>query len=151
MLMLEDAVKYAIGSQRTRLSGAARPKARPVQMRMPVSTELSIKIEQSQPIHGRCSVMIGSIPQRFVKAFGMVDIGSRSQNPQYWPPGDASTTFPPPEPLTDALQDIRNRENKDNMPKPLKMIALFGCQKFPRDRETWPVIIYSGSSLSVRT
>jgi hypothetical protein len=61
MPMLADAVKCAITSQRTGLSGAARP----VQMHKPKSTETCIgrqPAERFQPIHDCPSVTIGCNP-----------------------------------------------------------------------------------------
>ena len=52
-------------------------------------------VEHFQPINEHPSVIIGCNPRRFPEVVRTVDAGSRSQNPQNVPPGDALTKLSP--------------------------------------------------------
>ena len=91
--------KYVITPQRTKLSGPTRPvQTRKMRRLGQKLTELCIErqpIEYCQPIDEHPSVIIGCNPRRFPEAVRTVDTGSRSQNPQDVPPGDALTKLSP--------------------------------------------------------
>jgi hypothetical protein len=98
--MLADAIKYVITSQHTELSGVARPVQTRKMRKMgtPKTIELCIgrqPIEHFQPIDEHPSVIIGCNPRRLPEAVRTVATGSRSQNPQNVPPGDAVTKLSP--------------------------------------------------------
>ena len=141
MPTLADAVKCAITSQRTRLSGSRSP----TQMYTPRSTELCNgrkPVEHFQPIHDCPSVIIGCNPRPLLEALGTVDTESSLQNPQYVPLRDALTMLSPLSlPRMSCQTSETRRKYRNKTSKPLKMRAYFGHQKFPKDRVTRSVII----------